>query len=620
MGTYTFEQKQDIILKNPHQNLIAKAREHNKKLLLHTHGVGLKDAIKKEDYFENADIYKSRHDLAISNKDMLSRVLSEEDQVFTARGGSSHFQLSDQQEAQLNAVLDSVVYGINLRQWIKTFGLQAYRNDPMGVILMEIEEVFEFDGVELPMPKCYPTYKSIQGIYDYQPDGRNLEYICFQLNVEQLNKFGIEDPDFEMTSDNGKIHPRNKQTPYYRFVDDEMDIILKRDNNKVIIVTSTKQRNPIPNPWGKVPAFIASDLIKFDDPECFGSPLQFIVELCDSFLTDRSIRDLQKKYHGFAKAVEPMMKCTTCGGEGQVKGSACPDCTPPGANRGVGYKLRTKVSEVSKFPLEILETIPSFDFRSIFGYVTPDIDSWKQQDASLDQLEQLVHYTYWGVARNTGMQGAQPAGKTGDKTAFEVKSNLKPKYARLNSTADWAEKTENMVADLIGQFWLDSAYKPGGSPIAYGRNYILETAADLRQEYFDLRLNGAPDFILDEAMERYIMCLYESSLVQQAKYLKLLRVEPFPHIELVDAKTIVPVEEDYWAKVYFGEWYDTLEDLYIIETPIVKLRQDLKDYVTAKDIPPTPAPVPPGAPSPGQKQESAAAGAAESGALAGGVA
>ena len=68
MAKYTFEQINDIIVKNPNEKLIAEARTKNKNYILNTYGVGLKDAIKQEDYFENADIYKSRSQLALSNK------------------------------------------------------------------------------------------------------------------------------------------------------------------------------------------------------------------------------------------------------------------------------------------------------------------------------------------------------------------------------------------------------------------------------------------------------------------------------------------------------------------------------------------------------------------------
>lgn len=606
MAVYTFEQLQDIILRNPNQELVTKGREHNKRFLLHTHGVGLKDAIKREDYFENADIYKSRHELAISNKDMLERTLREEEQVFTARGGATHFQLPDADATNMTDLLDKVAFGVNLHQWIQSFGLQAYRNDPHGIIFMEVEQLLQGDGVPINVPRCYPTYKSIQSIYDYQPNGRRLEYVCFQLSVKMLQEFGIKDEDFTLFPENGRITPKDKQTPYYRFVDDEQDVIVKRDNEKVFLVTNTTQPNPIKNSWKKVPAVMASDLLRFDEPSCFASPLDFIIELCGSFLTDRSIRDLQKKYHGFAKAVEPMLECSTCGGEGMVKGNACPDCTLPGHNSGTGYKLRTKISEVTKFPMEIFEHIPRFNFKDIFGYVTPDIESWKMQDLSLDQLEQLIYFTYWGVAKQQA-QAAASAGKTGDKTAYEVRANLKPKYARLNATADWAEQTENLVADLIGEFWIEG-YKCGTHPITYGRNYILETPADLMEEYFDMRLNGAPDFLLDEAMERYLTAYYDGSPVKLAKFVKLLHVEPFPHLELVDAKEIIPVEDDYNAMVYFGEWKDTLLDIYIADpaNTIQKLRAELKAYVKAKNIPPTPVAAP-GAPLPGVKVEGAAA-------------
>lgn len=617
MATLTFAQKQQIILTNPNRVLVKEAQKRNTKFMLHTHGTGLKKAIERQDYFENADIYKSRQELAISNKDMLARTLQEEDQVFTARGGSVHFNIGDNQEAQMVGLLDNVAYGMDLHQWVRTFGLQAYRNDPMGVFLLEIEQVQLADGVAMVEPRCYPTYKSVQSIYDYQPNGRKLEYICFQLSVQQLLAFGITDNNYTLRPEDGKVVPENKVTPYFRIIDDAVDVIVKLDNQTISVVTNITQPNPIPNPWKKVPGFIASDLICFDEPSSFASPLEFVIELCDVFLTDRSIRDLQKKYHGFAKAIEPMLQCSSCEGEGMVKGNACPECTPPGKNKGTGYKLRTKVSEVAKFPMEIFEQIPNFDFRTIFGYVTPDIDSWKQQDLSLDQLEQLVYFTYWGVARQMQQQSAAPT-KTGDKTAYEVRANLKPKYARLNATADWAERTENMIADLIGLFWMD-AYKPGTSPISYGRNYILETPADLRQEYFDLRANGSPDFLLDEAMIRYLTSEYESSPMQLAKYKKLLLVEPFPHIELADAKGLIPIEDDYNAKVYFGEWYSTLPDAYIVapsNTP-EKLRLELKAYVTAKNIPPTPAPMVPGSPLPGQKGEQDAEGAAARRAVAG---
>jgi hypothetical protein len=44
------------------------------------------------------------------------------------------------------------------------------------------------------------------------------------------------------------------------------------------------------------------------------------------------------------------------------------------------------------------------------------------------------------------------------------------------SFAEWAEKTEMMLADLIGMYWFDGYKK---SQIGYGRYYVLDTPDDL---------------------------------------------------------------------------------------------------------------------------------------------
>ena len=598
MGKYSISEIKAIILTNPNKDLVHKGQQAAAKLTMHLYGKGLKDSMKREDYFENADVYKARSEKPVSNRDIFARLLQQEDMVFTARGGSSRFGLSDAQEKQMNALLSNVRYNLSLRNWIKNFALPAYRTDPMGLIFMEVEQMLEIGANgAITTPKCYPTYKSSQSIFDYQTNGRDLEYVCFTLTIKEVLALGITDKDFEVSQDNQNKTQSEKITNYFRFVDDEKDIIVKKQDTTVIIATNVK-KNPIPNPWGKTPAYIVSDLMQFDDPQCFTSPVGFVIELADCFLYDRSIRDLQKKYHGFAKAIEPLLKCPTCEGTGLAKGAACPDCTPIGQDKGIGYKLKTKVSDVAKFPLEILENA-NFDFRKIFGYVAPDIATWNKQDASLEDLERIIYRTYWGTEMESKTSGAKMSSSGGSvstdntqETATKTLSNLQPKYARLNVTADWAERLENLIADFIGQYWLGESFKE--AQITYGRNWILETPNDLIQQYYDMRKNGAPDFMLDEALERYLRCLYQNNPTQLAKYMKLLEVEPFPHVDAknclppgatpTNGMMVIPSDDDYLAKIYFGEWYNTLQDMYIIKTKPDQLKKDLAAYVEAKEI------------------------------------
>ncbi len=566
----SIEQIQNIVINNPNKSLIDAGKQMADKLMLHCHGTNLSSSITKSDYFENDQVFSVRKQYAISNRDLFGRLLQQEDIIFAARGGSSNFHLPEEKETQMNGLLGNVRYDLSLRKWIKNFALPAYRCDPMGIFFMEVEQLQEVAEGQTPKdPKAYPTYKSIYSIYDYLPTGRRLEYVCFQLTVSDAKSFGIQDTELKDLSG-------DKKTQYYRFCDDEKDIIVKRIDDKVIIATNVS-KNPVKNEWNQTPGFVISDLIQFDNPQLFVSPLYLVIELADSFFYDRSIRDLQKKFHGFAKAIEPLLKCSTCSGDGYVNGQACPDCTPKGATKGIGYKIQTKVADVAKFPLEILEQ-SGFDFRRIFGYVTPDIESWNKQDMSLTDLENLIHMTYWGTSNLIQKQQNNDQGE--QKTATEVKVNNKPKEARLNMTADWAEKTEAMIAAFIGEFWFDG-FK--SADIAYSRNYILETPAELWVAYQDMRTKGASDTALDEALTKYYSALYETNPTQFAICKKLMIVEPFVHMTAVQAKGVVMNQLDFVKKLYFGDWKRksiTMEQLLNLKPE--KLDELLTQYATER--------------------------------------
>lgn len=578
MGSYNISQISNIIVKRPNKKRVQHGQAINKKLMLHIHGVGMKKAWKKIEYFENNDVYKARTDYAISNVDLFDRLLKEENQIFTTRGGSSYFNLPEAEEKQMNILLSDVIYGKSLREWVANFGLNAYRADPMGVIFMEVEKVTAIEGVDnveagkplqynLETPKCYPRYVCSQDIWEYQSNGRKLDYLCLALTDEELVEYGITEPA-------STVYPTPNDNPslkrqYFRWVDDSQDVIVKQEVNSgiktggdtplVAIVDLQGVQNPILGLWNKVPGFIVSDLIRFTDPGTFDTPLNSLVELADAFLYDRSINTLTKKYHGFPKAVEPLLKCTTCGGEGQKRGKPCPDCTIQGQDKGTGYKLQTKVSDVAKFPIEMLhkDAAPQFDFRNIFGYVTPDIDGLQMQKDDLQALEELMFITYWTQNNNqiNGFNGKQAQ----KETATQVLTDMQGKIARLNRTADWAERTERMIANFIGDFWFNDNYK--GANITYGRNYILEDADTILAAYYDMKANGVPDSMLDNQYEKYINCLWQSNPGQQIIYHKKFDVEPFPHLSAAEVEASEYVtEEDKISKRYFGEWDDTIKD------------------------------------------------------------
>ena len=560
MGVYSLDQIKDIIVKNPNADIVQKARKMRALYSKHTHSVGYKESIKRDPYVEDDACFNSRKSSAISNRDLFKRVLNKEDQVFTTSGGSAFFGLEKSKEDQMNALIDNVIYGMNLHKWVHTYALPAYRADPMSVICMEADEVQSVDGINFTTPKCYPTYKSSDDIYDYQPNGRNLEYVCFLLTQDQMLNYGLiearNNSDF-MAFVNG-----NGGNGYYRFVDDANDIVVKVEN-KTLTICKLRQANPINHNFGKTPGFINSDLFQYDDPKAFGSPLQFVIEIADSFLHDRSVRDLHKKLHGFPKAVEPLLACTRCsnGGvsTGLVNGNPCPDCTLPGHNQGTGYKLKTTPADVARFPLEMLKDIPRFKASDIFMYITPDVQGLEMMNIGLVDQEELIRCTYWGTTpvRALGINGKQSL----DETATKTLTDLQPEYARLNMTADWAENTMKNVANFIGKFWFPEVWKDNQANIILSRNYILELPETILEVYHTMLKNNTPDVELDNQFKRYLMALYKSNPDKLAVAIKFYELQPFPHKTdaMVSGNADISIE-DKAANSYFGEWMRTLND------------------------------------------------------------
>jgi hypothetical protein len=577
---YAFEQIRDIILNNPNKPIIDKGRAMCDKYMLHLYGRGMASAIKHCKHFVNDDLYKVQKEYAVSNVDLFGRILQQEDMVFTAKGGSSSFGLQDAQERQMNIELGNVSYGLNLRKWIRNFALPAYRSDPMGVIFIEVDQLYVNDmGQMLNEPRAYPTYKISHSIYDYLSNGRKLEYISFQLTVADARAFGIQDEELKKTNAGDK-------TEYFRFVDDAKDLIVKRKDGNIMVVTNITQRNPLPNEWKRTPAFMISDLIQFYEPQTFVSPLHLVVELADCFLYDRSVRDLQKKHHGFSKPVEPLLNCGTCNGNKFVDGHNCPDCTPPGGEP-TGFKIKTKPADVARFPLSVFEA-GGFDFNRIFGYVSPDIKGWEKQDMSLSDLELLINRTYWGTSTQTKTSG--PAtGQTQDETATKTDTNQRPIEARLNMTADWCESTENLIAGFLGEYWFDRV----APSIAYGRDYILKTPDEYKDIYEDLRKKGAAISALDNAYKKWKAAEFQNNPIQLAVELKKFFVEPQRHIKLSEARAIITDFNEYNYKVYFEEWVTTVPEAKWISpsATIDMLRNELREYVKAKGLK-EPAPEP----------------------------
>jgi hypothetical protein len=560
--TADFEQITSIIKNNPAKGLISDARATADKLMMHVFGRNLQNSITNYGYFENNDVYKERKAGAISNKDLFARLLQREEMVFSAQGGASYYDgLNEGQTLEFDATLDNIRFNTTIRKWIKEFALNAYRTDPMSVLFIEVST----DG-----KKAYPTYKSISCIYDYQTNGRSVEYICFKLTAQDCANFGIVDETL-------KDLPAGDATEYYRFVDDSFDYILKNEDGVIKIYNG--KNGQVPNRFKVVPAIVSSDIINFTNTAKFESPLFDVIELADTFLTDRSIRDLSKKYSGFPKAIEPLLNCGTCGGTGYLSGAACPACTLPGQDKGTGFKLTTKVSDVARFPIDDKS---GFDFNKYFGYIAPPVDVWNKQDTSLNDTENFIRDVYWGTYNRQSTTGPTKGQATIEETATKTLADLQPIYERLNLTADWAESTENALCNLLGFFYFDKTFIK--SIRTYGRDYILETPDELIAQYLDEKTKHAPQTTLSDTLRKYYHARYNDNKVKLHVMLKLMNVEPFVHYTATEVQSMNTAKIDEVCKVYYNEWLATVDDNYLVVTDEKIMTANLLAYATAKSL------------------------------------
>lgn len=575
MAVLTDAQIQNIILNNPNKALIHAARDYSAKLSLHILGRDMETALKRNDYFENEDVFASRNNQPTSNADLFARLLQREEMVFTAKGGASMYGgLDEGQAAILDSKLDRIRFNMSIRKWVKEFALQAYRTDPMGVLFVEADAT----------ANSYPTYKSTDCIYDYQTTGRKLEYIAFRLQPAEAKQF-LSDAGLDTSDENLNIRAKYT-TVYFRYVDDARDLIIKSQTATISIL------HEIPLPFDATPGLIVSDIIDFTNPVNFLSPVHKTVELADTYLTDRSIRDLSKKYSGFPKGYEPILSCTRCTGTGFVSGQACPECTPTGATKGLGIKLRTKVADIARFPLPAAgQPNNTPDPSKFFGYITPSIETWDKQDTSLNDIESAMNDTYWGTGSKQSTTGPTTTDKHAFKeTATKTLADLQPIYNRLNITADWAQATENAIVNFIGK-QLFANFKQ--SMRTYGRYYILETPDELIEEYLDQKTKGAPQSTLFDTLRKYYHSVFANDPMQLAIKLKLINVEPFVHLTIVQVQASNPSRIDFFCKMYYSEWLATKDDVYLAQTKTEALIADMIAYSTLKMVLPADLLVPP---------------------------
>lgn len=547
----TLPEIKNIILNNPNKALVVQGQQLNKDLRFHIYGAMKDTSVVKIEGFEGDMIKTLRVKYARSNKDVMSRLARPVDKVFSARGGSIYYNMSEDRNKRAIVATSDTRDGMGTKEWIENYWKPHFLDDPNGVLFMEIG-----NGSSYPVGKVYPTYKPITDVYDYKPKGSSLDYIVFTVKESEKKAAGI------ITE--GLV---------YRVVDDAFDYWVKLESQEITII----REQTFPNYFMSVPAMINSDIVNSEKDCGVISIFNEALELANEFFLKGSIKITHDFLHAFPKYWEYADTCNKCGGAMVFDGNVCPDC------KGSGKSFTSKVSQVKL--LNYPEGNDPIIAPNVAGYVSPDKTYYEIATSDLKMLEDLMYFTLWGTQSQGQVQPLQTTANNGQpKTATEVVDSKDPLIARLTPISKQAEKRAKFIIDSIVRVQLGNLAYTGAS-VNFGRRYMIEGPDALWTRYADAKAKGTSVSILDDMLKEWVETKYNGDPVGSAIQIKLLAVEPFIHNTINEVKGFSIAPEDYAAKVYFSEWLNTINDAYILTTDENTLRADLATYAGTKSMP-----------------------------------
>lgn len=550
----TFSTEQEIytmLQNNPSRKRLEAYRAESTELMALVNGQGISTLMDEIKAFERPEMREVRERLTRSVADFYERILGQRNKVFSAKGGSKVYDMPDAQSAQLRFMLNDVRKGMSVEKWIEDVAMRAWDMDPMSLTYMEVNP-----STGTP----YPTYKSTTDIFDYAFNGRQVEYVAFLLKAEDLaglKAAGLFSPE-----------PGAK---YYRVVDDAKDYIVRQhaDGWRIEIT--------FPNPFGRVPGIINSNLYLFTT-DSFISSVHKIKELSREYFRDNSTMLIAKMHQMYPREWGVIIECPKCEGTKKYEGDECPVC------HGTGQKNTLTVAERIGVPVEV--SAESKVPNPPGGYYSPDIACWDAMNNELSKLYNLAYNTYWGTntAQQTQGMSVTSSGSTPQQTtATNDLLNEQPKHEKFRMFSKWAQSVEIFITDCMGKVVFPKSYR--GSTIIYGDRYLLETPDELWRSYETMRTKGAPSPALDSALNDVYEAKFAGNPVQLRKHQLLMYVEPFVHYSVSEVLAFPVPDVVKQSKIYFSEWLQTRSDMEIVTSNEQLLREQLKEYATAYEIP-----------------------------------
>lgn len=486
-----------------HEDWVIEARANNTVLNALVTGKGFDTLIERIEHVEGTKQSIARKKYVKDIRDLFNRVMKKRENVFQATGGSEKLLLE-------NETIKSKFYDIegnfksnkSLFQYLSENYFQLCDIDPNGVIFLEYKD----------KEKTYPTYKSIQDIRYYESNGQLVDVIVFEAKEKE----------------NGNR--------IYRVVDSLTDWTII-ENSGVYVIDESKT---FQHPFGFVPAIILSEKNEVGS-EVRLSPLNSVLELSKDYARDKSVLTIYKFLSGFPIHWRYVSTCRACNGVGKTgDGKVCGTCD------GKGYLTKGDVTDMVTLPLP-KEGQPNIA-PNIAGFISPDLETWRQYKTDLKDLENKIEDTIWGTDRIEQSKSETATGRFID---------VQPVINALNSYSQTVEYVHNTLANFILNF-IDVVKKKEERYyyISYGRRYIIEGADTVLEKYQTAKEKGDNNTILDKLLEEFVLSKHKSDPYMQSVNLKKIKVEPYVHQTIEQINSIYGKDEAF-KKIIFQKFWET---------------------------------------------------------------
>ena len=490
---------------------IGEARTQHKLLDALVTGKDFKEVlIKRIEKIESEDRAKARVRYSKDIRDFFDRVMQPRANIFTASGGSIKNDIKQEEEKKrFNKALAHFKGQKSMSQYLAENFFRLQDTDPNGLIFLEYVEQIDIS----------PTYKSINDIRFYVSNGQLLEVLLFE-------------PETKVVGDVSHV--------IWRVVDDKKDYrVIQKGDEFTVIEDLTFE-----HPFGKVPATILSD-VQIMGSEVRISPIWSIEQIAQDYARDKSILTIYKFQNGMPRHWRYKKSCRECHGTGKTgdDNGACNTCN------GKGDLRRNDITDITE--IELPREDEPIVTPNIEGFVSPDLDTWKQYKEDLRDMEDSSDATMWGTTRIKG---------SGTKTATESFINVQPVMNKLNRFADNVEFTDNQLADWVENWAHGQPKEQSEYHKTYGRRFIIESPDVILDKYTIAREKGDNTTILDKLLDEYILSVYQTNPTLLQEMQKKRIVEPLIHLSVTDVNTIFGADRTNQKVLFVDFWEQADKD------------------------------------------------------------